>query len=124
MAMLHETKAVISGSQIVQFFDRKAFIGSDMDIYVSGTSALVTGNWLEKNGFKYIGSYGVYGSHALEESIIRSVSRKKCLSGLTTGNSIVGVFNFKKQDRHVQVIVLEIDPLKHILFEFHSSESF
>jgi len=123
--MLHESKAVISGSQIVQFFDRRTFPGSDMDIYVSEPSAPVVGNWLEKNGYRYTGSYGVYASLPLEESLARSILRRnKLTNALNTSTSIRGVYNYGKKDRRIQVIVLSINPLKHILFEFHSSESY
>ncbi|PPQ81645.1 hypothetical protein CVT26_013896 [Gymnopilus dilepis] len=92
--MLERTRAVISGSQVVQFFDRAYYPESDLDIYV-------------QYGFRLGG-----------------VSRR------SSSGPITRILNLEKDEtlwdgttirKRIQIIGLDVQPLNHILFEFHST---
>jgi len=120
--LLHECEALISGSQVVQFFEREKFLGSDMDIYTSIGSVTKMSNWLQTEGYIYTGSYGTYDSEPYTHSIDR-LSQPGAKGNISVEKSILAVYNFSKDGLRLQIIAISVHPVEHILFEFHSSAS-
>lgn len=50
---LRKCDAFVSGSQLVQFFGRTTYSGSDFDIYVSAGSALAMGRFIRRSGYVF-----------------------------------------------------------------------
>jgi len=121
--LLHECEALISGSQVVQFFEREKFIGSDMDIYTSIGSVTKMASWLHAEGYIYTGSYGTYHSEPYAHSIDR-LSQPGAKGSISVEKSILAVYNFAKDGLQLQIIAVSVHPVEHILFEFHSSASY
>jgi len=122
--ILHKCGAVISGSQAIQFFDRERYPDSDVDFFVrlGGADELV--KWLVRQGYSVTDCSEQYGGNVEYE--IQELSAK-CTGNLTSfERSILGVVNLLKPrviDYKVQVVIVDVDPIEHVLYEFHSSKS-
>ncbi|KAI0070001.1 hypothetical protein K474DRAFT_1568082, partial [Panus rudis PR-1116 ss-1] len=131
--ILHETQAVVSGSQPIQFFSRSHYDDSDLDIYVQIEGALALGQWLQRHHYMY----RPHDSSSLTfyEAFLRMAVARSKPTFLTAQEGyddvpITAVFNFHKtqtgSERHrsqlVQIIVVSEPPLQCIL-QFHSSTS-
>ena len=123
---LRDTGAIISGSQALQYFDREQYEGSDLDIYVSRSGAILLGHWLEGIGYKY---HGKDPSYDFLQHLITDTTPTHGRSPFHS--AIMRVHNFHRflicrrgvaRLLRVQLIVLEGNPVVHIMFDFHSSK--
>jgi len=134
-AKLHRCNAIISGSQALQFFDRNSYPGSDMDIYVRSGSAEELGRWLLRDGYKYRSRSRLYSHSRFRRDAAKLAVR--CIErgsgdfksmGSVDSKSMLSVFNFARKGSNnqlfkIQVIVVDVDPVRFILHCFHSSGS-
>ncbi|KDR81282.1 hypothetical protein GALMADRAFT_208065 [Galerina marginata CBS 339.88] len=124
--LLNRCEALVSGSHALQFFDRSYYPGSDMDIYVLHAQVKSVASWVYRQGYRVIPNAQVRladpNKFAYPVTTISPKSRK--------GSSITTVVNFIRREiywdgavneKHVQVIGLRVDPILHILYEFHST---
>jgi len=127
---LHEANGVVSGSQALQFFDRDYYPDSDMDIFVRAGGVETMSKWLTRHSYTYKDESLSQSNISLKERIF-ALSARAIESKSNTDRPMLGVFNFTKPKRgktekrgvfKVQVIAVDIEPIKYILFEFHSSE--
>jgi len=132
--VLHSCGAIISGSQALQFFNRVRYPTSDMDIYVRMTGLLQLTRWLLGQGYRRDTSNGIAGLAYLtsaEGTVLgdRDFFQTQRKKNKRQGN-ITGIYNYVNlleevshpgERRYVQVIVLAVDPIEHILFDYHSS---
>ena len=122
--ILHKCGAVISGSQAIQFFDRERYPESDVDFFVrlGGADELV--KWIVCQGYSITDFSKRYRGNL--ENKIQELSAK-CTGNLTSfEHPILGVINLLKPrvaDKKVQVIIVDVDPIEHVLYGFHSSKS-
>ncbi|KDR72124.1 hypothetical protein GALMADRAFT_213556 [Galerina marginata CBS 339.88] len=127
---LHHTGAIVSGSIALQFFDRVQYPNSDMDIFVRTGGAEYICQWILCEGYRY--------GHDLSDTYYGQVvdaelkgANQKCVTNSSSfENAVLAVHNFTKlvgrRDGSVhlmtvQVIVVDVDPVEHVLFDFHSS---
>ncbi|PPQ65617.1 hypothetical protein CVT26_000559 [Gymnopilus dilepis] len=125
--LLRRTNAVISGSFALQFFDRSYYPDSDMDIYLRCAGAMDVCRWLTTEGYRYVKSDKSYKHVPLQH---QGHIQKAVKNNSTLNRPLLGVYNFKKtlasstgyiEQLLIQVIVVDIDPIEHILFGFHST---
>jgi len=139
--VLHVTGAVVGGSQAMNFFRRtKSFTNFDLFVRLGGCPML--GKWLLRQGYRYMGgleSLDVYASkHYFDvyfdtSQLLRRRSRWKHARGAEKhGPGVLNVYNFYKflattdgliVCLHVKMIATDMNPMHHILFHSHSSES-
>ncbi|KAF9524892.1 hypothetical protein CPB83DRAFT_897435 [Crepidotus variabilis] len=122
---LSESRALVSRSQVLQFFERTSYANSDLDLY------------LQAGGFEtinvFVKSQG-YERQSQDSSRLRQQYSRLCnLLRATRGNCIVDVISYRRRypslvdinqdgsSRMVQVIVVSGIPVCFILFEYHSS---
>lgn len=133
--LLDHTGAVVSGSQALQFFDRVQYPDSDLDIFVraGGFYPLVT--FLAGEGYASFLPKAPTGQQYGGPAFV-SPSRlaKTCIKNMqTVRRPIIAVYNFKggpsrgfaravDNDKIIQVIIVDSDPVHHIIYDFHSSE--
>lgn len=127
--VMRSTGAVISGSQVLQFFDRVRYIDSDLDIFLGVGGSMEMGRYFEKDGYRFEGQSALYP--CFTDFLIRTLSRVDSFERFFE-NYIVGVYNFSRfvvssgnvaRRMHVQMIVLKKEPIRQILCGFHSSTS-
>ncbi|KAK7696085.1 hypothetical protein QCA50_000728 [Cerrena zonata] len=122
-----ETGTLISGSTILQFFDRSFYPKSDLDLYVSWISDyFMIADFLSKEGYKYVprpGQHAVFNVAAGEDAFDRSDS------AYGEVDEVLHVFTWKKYPEgrledplRIQLIVSTDDPI-NVILGFHSSES-
>lgn len=119
--------SIISGSQALQFFDRTYYRDSDMDIFVRKEGVLLTAHFLESSGYHV-------QCKRKEDEIYEILTASE-------GNPILDAFRSKKgfitaildyvridcdngiqSSRCVQLLVVNVNPIRFVLFDFHSSE--
>lgn len=141
---------LVSGSEALTFFDRRRFLGKDLDIYVPLHGVLPMGRFLKTQGYTFQPSsdehlwfdaaammfmtaqHGTRGlqstSHAYYKDILDADHK-------TQNNTayVVATFNFIRAIRpdlptsygsHIQLFGVMADPMEYIINSFHSSESF
>ncbi|PPQ79933.1 hypothetical protein CVT26_004162 [Gymnopilus dilepis] len=125
--LIRDTNTVISGSFVVQFFDREFYPGSDMDIYLRMAGVDDLCKWLKTQGYRYILRNREYAvmRHRHRVHVQRAVQNKS-----SHDNPLLAVYNFQRwvasasgyiERQRIQVIVVDTDPVEHILFDFHST---
>ena len=116
------TGTIISGSSVLQFFDRSYYAKSDLDLYVPLAWRAKVGQYLLKEGYSFV------ATRTQSSLFADAVDQKRVITnnGLY-GNfkGIAAVFTFKKRSGHdkqlqVQVIVAVRSPMEVVL-KFHSS---
>lgn len=124
--LLRQCSAVVSGSQALQFFDRTEYMDSDMDIFLRGAGVGRMSEWLKEVGYSLPSRNYYLGSR--KHIVHRYRNRRRYCS-----SAIQAVITFTRFDttpggvvypRRVQLVVVDMDPVKFILFDFHSSTSF
>lgn len=112
--ILHETGMIISGSVTLQYFDRKTFHPTDLDIYVNGNQQPHVVAWLLQ--------CGLVKSRCDEEDGTQSdMDDIDMVEGYCSGSSdIMQVKNFKMEgtSKTVQVISTKRSPVFTVL-QFH-----
>ncbi|PPQ86098.1 hypothetical protein CVT26_001220 [Gymnopilus dilepis] len=123
--MLRQCDALISGSFVLQFFDRRRYVNSDLDIFLRSAGANDMCNWLKKEGYKAVDGVVGYNQASRSQHVVRAVASRGPEHG-----SLLGVYTFQRlvatagghvELMRVQVIVVDTSPIEHILFEFHST---
>lgn len=124
--ILGRCNAVVSGSQALQFFDRTEYLDSDLDIFMRGFSVDVLDDWLKEAGYNMVGERDEYQI----ERRMRRIAEDDEL-GTERQSAIRAVFSYARygydgafggvRARVVQIIVVCIDPIEFIIFDFHSS---
>ncbi|KAJ7197891.1 hypothetical protein C8J57DRAFT_1487630 [Mycena rebaudengoi] len=97
--------AAVSGSQILQFFDRTKYLDSDLDIFLRVAGLLRMGEWLVTQGYRHTSSSENYD--ALNEEVLH-------LSRYVASPTVIFI-------QKVQLVAVDMDPVHHILFDFHST---
>ncbi|KAJ7476315.1 hypothetical protein B0H11DRAFT_1917533 [Mycena galericulata] len=124
---LRETGAIVSGSQILQFFDRIKYLNSDLDIFLRIGGVLQMARWLVRQGYHLTPEQPDY------ETFHRNVIRVSCRILTSTVNQDTGiraVYNYQRfvasatviYYQKIQLIAVDIDPVHHVLYDFHSSK--
>lgn len=122
--LLGQCNAVVSGSQALQFFERTEYVDSDLDIFLPPAGVLRMSEWLEDMGYGLPVEEDGYEFH----SRLADASTD-CLKPSFLPNNMRAVFTFRSHSplggiarpRRVQLIVVDIDPVEFITFDFHSS---
>jgi len=128
-SILHRCNAIISGSQALQFFNRERYLDSDTDFFVRLGGVRELSDWLQQQGYVIINSDKEY--YSLCDRLVQ-LSLKCATNETTFERSILGVIYFVKageneRDRtvthyRVQIVIVDADPIEHILYDFHSSK--
>ncbi|KAJ7739542.1 hypothetical protein B0H16DRAFT_1465197 [Mycena metata] len=124
--VLGECGGIVSGSQVTQFFDRSRYHDSDMDIFMHIGGITHMGDWLQTQGYSYSSMATEYD--ALKPDVLR-LSCRMLIERNSTDETIKGVFNYIRYIpstttafiQKIQLIVVDISPIDHIIFDFHSS---
>ncbi|KAJ7186929.1 hypothetical protein C8R46DRAFT_1024899 [Mycena filopes] len=127
--VLDNCGAVVSGSQITQFFDRTRYNGSDMDIFLRIGGLQTMAQWLLTQGYSYKPELGPDEYTAFHLNLLRLSSRMVAERN-SMDEAIKGVFNYCRYItsatvvyvQKVQLVVVDTNPVDHIIFDFHSSE--
>ncbi|KAJ3494879.1 hypothetical protein NLJ89_g10719 [Agrocybe chaxingu] len=129
-AAMHVSNAVISGSLALQYFNRERYPGCDMDVYLRVAGADLLGRWFKGQGYRksldsesyYICNSTTPAIRLIESSSVENMCRLR--------NGILEVRNYIKflvrtdhtvRKMQVQMIIVDIEPIHHILFEYHST---
>lgn len=126
--LLGRCDAIISGSQALQFFDRTEYEDSDLDIFMRPAGVIRMSEWLRDAG---------YGLPTVEEDYffnqrLADAVREDCDIPSFLPTNMRAVFTFVRTTtlpsgrsliKRVQIIVVDIDPVEFITFDFHSSAS-
>ncbi|KAJ7106080.1 hypothetical protein C8R43DRAFT_863192, partial [Mycena crocata] len=126
-AVLKSCNAVVSGSQLVQFFDRSTYFESDMDIFLRIGSVSRMGVWLECQG--YILDCTSQGYHDVSHDVDALLTSKMTYGPLMQDNTVQSVHNYKRfvasptvvYLQKIQLVIVDMNPVHHILFDFHST---
>ncbi|KAJ7821150.1 hypothetical protein B0H13DRAFT_1920949 [Mycena leptocephala] len=126
--VLGECGGVVSGSQITQFFDRTRYYGSDMDIFMRIGGLHHMGRWLQGQGYRYISASPASDYSAFDRNALR-LSIKMLAERNSVDETIKGVFNYARYVasttvvylQKIQLIVVDTNPIHHVLFDFHST---
>ena len=122
------TGAVISGSTVVQFFDRTTYPGSDLDIYVEHQYCRDVAWWLVSRGYEYKPSRPDQPKSFVQafkswtrEQIFPLFLQLEDAAGYI-GHGVDNLFDFFKSgsERKIQLISARACPIEVIL-SFHSS---
>ncbi|PPQ84650.1 hypothetical protein CVT26_004334 [Gymnopilus dilepis] len=128
--LLYRTNAVVSGSFALQLFDRSYYDRSDMDLYARTAGVEDIRHWLSTQGYRSteeISSPYDYlsGIDHRRPHVVKAVMNKTSYN-----DPLLAVYNFKKliasadgyiEILRVQLIVVDTDPVEHILYDFHST---
>lgn len=115
---------IISGSVALQFFERKTFPDSDLDLYALDSDALEVGKWLMSIGYTFIRqpSDSTDPIIAMEETLANpTLAVAYNNPGSITGFSCVFRFVNVAKNREIQLIVTWQHPVD-VVIRFHSSE--
>ncbi|KAJ7603539.1 hypothetical protein DFH06DRAFT_1151811 [Mycena polygramma] len=123
--MLAHCGGTVSGSQITQFFDRTRYRDSDLDIFIRIGGLQPMGRWLKLQGYRYASASSEY--EAFEHNTARLSTRM--IIERNSDEPIKGVFNYTRYIaaptviylQKIQLIVVDTNPIDHILFDFHST---
>ncbi|PPQ98377.1 hypothetical protein CVT26_013837 [Gymnopilus dilepis] len=123
--LLRRCNAVVSGSFALQYFDRKRYVGSDMDIFLRCAGVDEFCAWLKREGYRYVGGGTSYIRTSFPQDTLKALARRNAkhgsLLGVHTFQRLVGTATGHVEVMRVQIVVVDTDPLEHILFEFHST---
>ncbi|KAJ7436455.1 hypothetical protein B0H11DRAFT_2256160 [Mycena galericulata] len=122
--MLRKCGAVVSGSQILQFFERSNYAGSDLDIFLRIGGLHDMGMWLTGQG--YTRSLCKTGYQALRQTIQRVSTNIVTSAAGKTVRSVLNYTRFVASTTRVylqiiQLIVVDMNPIHHVLFDYHST---
>ncbi|KAJ7040617.1 hypothetical protein C8F04DRAFT_1253937 [Mycena alexandri] len=117
--------AVVAGSQINQFLDRTRYENSDMDIFLRIGGLQRMGEWLAAQGYRFVSSSTSYG--AFRRTVARLSTRLVIASA--SNDTVKGVFNYERYvastevvyHQRIQLAVVNMNPIHHVLFDFHST---
>jgi hypothetical protein len=120
------TGAVISGSTVVQFFDRTTYPGSDLDIYVERQYCRDVAYWLMSRGYEYtplkpdqpksfVEAFKSWTGNDLFSLFLQDAA------AYTGHGGVDNIFDFFKSgsERKIQLISVKACPIAVIL-NFHS----
>ncbi|PPQ97060.1 hypothetical protein CVT26_001242 [Gymnopilus dilepis] len=123
--LLRRCNAVVSGSFALQFFERRRYVGSDMDIYLRCAGVKEFCVWLKNEGYRNVDGNSSYVRTNFPEDTLRALaprnSKRNPLLGVHTFQRMLGSASGHIEVQRVQVIVVDTDPVEHILFHFHST---
>ncbi|KAJ7815296.1 hypothetical protein B0H13DRAFT_1924266 [Mycena leptocephala] len=115
---LRQSGAIVSGSQIIQFFDRTKYPGSDMDIFLRIGGVLNMTRWLTAQGYHLDAKTEGYG--CLTEPYCGRLPGYYCLT--RAHRPIRAVYNYHRMLRQqllctikIQLVVVDINPVQHVL---------
>jgi len=126
--ILHRTSAVLSGSAALQFFARERYPSSDMDIYVRKAGSETLARWVIHEGYHQASA----GRRRYSYSTPAIMPKNRPSSDVRNHGGLIEVHNFVKHSikanssvtgRRLQIIIVDVEPLDHILYNFHSSKS-
>ena len=129
--LLDHTGAVVSGLQALQFFERSKYPGSDLDIFVRAGGYFPFTTFLAGQGYSPFiptpSKLNRYGGRSFET---KSALATSCIKNMQADKRpMIAVYNYRRTSSSnadvggvVQVVIVEGDPIHHILYNFHSSE--
>lgn len=118
----------MSGSQAQQFFDRTYYAKSDMDIYAYHSEVHRISMWLITQG--YSRSTGFTRGDFSRRCYVASEGSERTVYPLTSMSVLINhdkyeeLWDGTKRKLRIQLIGLDVDPVHHILYGFHSSGYF
>ncbi|KAJ7750551.1 hypothetical protein B0H16DRAFT_1318604 [Mycena metata] len=124
--MLRRCGAIVTGSQMLQFFDRTNYPDSDMDIFLRIGGVSLLGNWLTTQGYSPAAPSAKY-------TFFRNRVQRACSQIITRQGEpqtpIRGVYNYYRyvatqtvvHHQKIQLVVVDMDPIHHVIFDFHST---
>ena len=125
--------ALVSGSQVVQYFSHSHYPGSDLDIYVHHQESEYIAMCLVELGYKYVPSrsraagWSQLCDEACEMAVEESYGGNRFGNELYAAHASAGmlaVLNFFNQKHmKIQLMIMSVSPVETIL-RFHSSEYF
>ncbi|KAJ7135563.1 hypothetical protein C8R44DRAFT_869289 [Mycena epipterygia] len=124
--MLRICGAIVTGSQILQFFNRTSYPDSDMDIFMRVGGLWYMGGWLRSQGYTFAAVSSDY--RLFRRQVMRLCSRM--MTDHPAHNpAIRGVYNFHRYVasqtvvhlQKIQLIAVDMDPVHHVIFDFHST---
>ncbi|PPQ81904.1 LOW QUALITY PROTEIN: hypothetical protein CVT26_003944 [Gymnopilus dilepis] len=125
-SLLRGCGAVVSGSFALQFFGRFFYPSSDMDIFLRVAGAEDMCSWLLDEGYTYAGDasqYNELGHNSLlhfPRAVMNKSSFHDPLLAVYAFHKVKKQANGVEDELRVQVIVVDTDPIQHVLFDFHS----
>ena len=129
--ILHKCNAIISGSQALQFFSRERYPDCDTDFFVRLGGAKELISWLLCQGYIESEQNTDYDDGNIFDDVMELSA--KCIEDRSScHHAVLGVYNFFRNKQaadggtakiyQVQVVVVDTDPIEHVLFDFHSSK--
>ncbi|KAJ7157063.1 hypothetical protein C8R43DRAFT_832426, partial [Mycena crocata] len=126
-SILKQCGAVVSGSQMIQFFDRTTYHGSDMDIFLRIGGVLPMSGWLENQGYNLISSHNGYPDvkRKVNRLLISKMNEHPCVQN----DTVKAVHNYQRfiasltvvYSQKIQLITVDMNPIHHVMFDFHST---
>lgn len=127
--LMRMTGMLVSGSSVLQLFDRSFYAGSDLDVFVNQSQASVVGEWLKARGYEFVLSEDQQNRQTTYEQMVTPGSPfegEDCITHLTVFHFYehFEVLNFTAQNptRKIQVVLTRDSPLS-VIMGFHSSKS-
>lgn len=126
--LLGQCNAIVSGSQALQFFDRTEYDDSDLDIFMRPAGVIRMSYWLMDAGYAL--SLKAEG-YTFWQKVVDAIA-EDCDGPTFLPNHMRAVYTFSRlvtssigvqYSKQVQLIVVDIDPVEFITFDFHSSMS-
>lgn len=111
-AMLYRHKAIVSGSQAIQFFDRTFCPDDPLEIYVRHNRAPRMFEWIESQGY-FAASNPARSYDAVESGTIQL---KRAL------DHVERLYDATWRRRQIRIIATIVRPIDHILCHNHSCE--
>ena len=121
-----ETDTLISGSSILQLFDRSFYPGSDLDIYTCQDSDLqLIASFLLTEGYEYVPDQDQ--NDDFEKALLDARIDDGLEARSGAGHELLAVFTFEnrascKDPLRVELVMTHHHPFE-IILEFHSSKS-
>ncbi|PPR00618.1 hypothetical protein CVT26_012202 [Gymnopilus dilepis] len=125
--LLRRCGAMLSGSVVFDFFDRAQRRNNTMHIFLRAAGADEVCGWLAGEGYETVlGDYDPndplwHGRHCTEAVRPRGEEDGPILAAYTFRKEGVSATGFRDLFS-VKVIVIDIDPIQHLLFDFHASK--
>ncbi|KAJ6578039.1 hypothetical protein B0H19DRAFT_1122167 [Mycena capillaripes] len=114
-AMQGRTGTIVSGSTVLQFFNRRTWEGSDLDVYVDRPGAALAAFFIVETGYTF--NPRKSQEKTVSAQLVQSI-KDRAPSYL--GRGIADVLDFHKGDKKIQLIVAATTPME-IILSFHST---
>ncbi|KAJ6552785.1 hypothetical protein B0H19DRAFT_1072284 [Mycena capillaripes] len=114
-AMQGRTGTIVSGSTALQFFNRRIWEGSDLDVYVDRPGAALAAIFIVDTGYTF--NPRKSQEKTVSAQLVQSIKDRP---PSYLGRGIADVLDFHKGDKKIQLIVATTTPME-IILSFHST---